>query len=107
MALIFLTMSAKHDGQIPWLVSPGTSPSLCFQRHAPLTPGPCDQVIALTQRGAVLSVCSALFLQFSVLPPKSRQMRCDPLVSLLQHIGPRSSTKVRAGGQPLKKHPSP
>jgi hypothetical protein len=32
MALIFLTMSAKHDGQIPWLVSPGTSPSLCFQR---------------------------------------------------------------------------
>jgi hypothetical protein len=74
---------------------------------APLTPGTCDQVIALTQRGEVLSVFSILFLQFSVLLPQSRQMRCEPLVALLQHIGTRSSTKIRAGRQPLKKRPSP
>jgi hypothetical protein len=63
---------------------------LVLPAHAPLTPGTCDQVIALTQRGEVLSVFSVLLLQFSVLPPKSRQMRCNPLVSLLQHIGTRS-----------------
>jgi hypothetical protein len=67
---------------------------------APLTPGTCDQVIARTQRGEVLSV-------FSVLPLKSKQMRFAPLVALLQHIGTGSSIKVRAGGQPLKKRPSP
>ena len=71
-----------------------------------LTPGTYDQIIALTQRCEVLSIFSVLPLKFSVLPLKSRQMHCNPLVSLLQHIGTRSSTTIRHGGQPLKKRPS-
>jgi hypothetical protein len=47
-----------------------------------------------------------LLSDFSVLRLEI-EMRFDPLVSLLQHIGTRSSAKVRTGGQLLKKHLSP
>jgi hypothetical protein len=76
-----------------------SSALIVLPSHVPLIPGTCDRVIAITQRRELLS-------DFSVLRLKT-EMRFDPLVSLLQHIGTRSAAKVRAGGQLLKKRPSP
>jgi len=76
-----------------------SSALIVLPSHVPLTPGTCDQLIAITQRRELLSDFSVLRLEI--------EMRFDPLVSLLQHIGTRSSAKVRTGGQLLKKHLSP
>jgi hypothetical protein len=61
----------------------------------PLTPGTFDQEIAIPQRRELLSDFSVLRLE--------KEMRLDPLVSRLQHIGNRSSSKVCDRGKTLKK----
>ncbi len=76
-----------------------SSALLALPSDASFTPDTFDQVIAILQRRELLSNLSVLCLE--------KEMRFDPLVSLLQHIGTRSSAKVHAGGQPLKKRLSP
>ena len=72
-----------------------SSALIVLPSHVPLTPGTCDQLIAITQRRELLSDFSVLRLEI--------EMRFDPLVSLLRHIGNRSFSKVCNRGKTLKK----